>query len=284
MKYISFSEYKQFLSCEFKWYLKHRLKIEEPTSEVLVFGNAVHNSVEKIASDIQNGIIVEYDYRKLFAQEFQKQLDKYENPALKAGVILTTQLVDEAEIILVELDFANKYKDWEIVKAEQELFTPILDEQSEEEQIFFKGFVDLVLKKQVQNKTIYRIIDYKTANKPWDLKTKQKDEFFFSQVIFYKHFFSKQFNIPVEDIEIQFVVLSRSGSPKILDLSLDVSTEKFGYHLDNLKQVIVNREKVNINKLKKQKYMPSKFLCGWCAFNGTVCNDFVNQKPPTPKQ
>ena len=46
--YISFSEYSVFRICPFKWYVQYYLKEQSPTNEFLVFGKALHATIEQI--------------------------------------------------------------------------------------------------------------------------------------------------------------------------------------------------------------------------------------------
>jgi hypothetical protein len=54
----------------------------------------------------------------------------------------------------------------------------------------------------------FKIIDIKTSTKGWN-KWNKKDESKQFQLILYKNFFSKQFGIPKENIDINFIILKR---------------------------------------------------------------------------
>jgi hypothetical protein len=72
--------------------------------------------------------------------------------------------------------------------------------------LFFKGYVDLVLYNEVSG--FYTILDIKTSTKGWNEYAK-KDENKVSQIILYKEFFSKQFNVDPEKIYVNFIILKR---------------------------------------------------------------------------
>jgi len=55
---------------------------------------------------------------------------------------------------------------------------------------------------------IIKIIDIKTSTRGWGDKEK-KDETKQFQLILYKHFFSKQFGVPVDNIDIEFFIVKR---------------------------------------------------------------------------
>ena len=60
--HISFSEYTLYRNCPHKWYLKKVIGIEEPTNEFLVFGKALHETIENIIKKRPSKIL----YSKMF--------------------------------------------------------------------------------------------------------------------------------------------------------------------------------------------------------------------------
>jgi hypothetical protein len=72
--------------------------------------------------------------------------------------------------------------------------------------ILFNGFIDLVLYHEPTN--TFTIYDIKTSSRGWTDKEK-KDEYKQFQVLFYKSFFSEQFGVPEDNIEVQFMILKR---------------------------------------------------------------------------
>jgi hypothetical protein len=53
-----------------------------------------------------------------------------------------------------------------------------------------------------------RYIDFKTSTRGWNEDAK-KDEGKQFQLIFYKNFFSKQYNVPEDNIDVEFIILKR---------------------------------------------------------------------------
>jgi hypothetical protein len=72
--------------------------------------------------------------------------------------------------------------------------------------VLYKGYLDLVLYHEPTN--TFKIIDFKTSTRGWNDKAK-KDEGKQFQLILYKNFFSKQFDIPEDNIEVEFFILKR---------------------------------------------------------------------------
>jgi hypothetical protein len=68
------------------------------------------------------------------------------------------------------------------------------------------GYLDVVMYHEPTN--TFKIIDIKTSTRGWNDKVK-KDEDKQFQLILYKQFFSEQFNIPVDDISVEFFIVKR---------------------------------------------------------------------------
>jgi hypothetical protein len=70
----------------------------------------------------------------------------------------------------------------------------------------FVAYVDLILKNKTTGK--YKIFDFKTSTSGWN-RYQIDDITKISQVYLYKAFYSKQYNVPLNDIEVEFFVLKR---------------------------------------------------------------------------
>lgn len=68
------------------------------------------------------------------------------------------------------------------------------------------GFIDVVLYNE--NSDTFEIIDIKTSTRGWNDKTK-KDEIKQFQLILYKKYFSEQYGIPLDKIDIKFFIVKR---------------------------------------------------------------------------
>jgi hypothetical protein len=71
----------------------------------------------------------------------------------------------------------------------------------------FIAFLDLVLKDKTTGK--YKIYDFKTSAVGWNNYMKE-DESKYSQILLYKAFYSKKYNVNLEDIEVEFFILKRN--------------------------------------------------------------------------
>jgi hypothetical protein len=72
--------------------------------------------------------------------------------------------------------------------------------------VLFNGFIDLVMYHEGTNKFV--IYDIKTSTRGWGDKEK-KDEIKQFQILLYKSFFSEQFGVPEENIDVEFFIVKR---------------------------------------------------------------------------
>jgi hypothetical protein len=72
--------------------------------------------------------------------------------------------------------------------------------------VYFMGYIDLVLKNKSTNRI--KIVDFKTSTRGWN-EYQKKDENKIYQLILYKKFYSEQYNVDIHLIDIEFIVLKR---------------------------------------------------------------------------
>jgi hypothetical protein len=262
-RHISFSEYRLFVSCNFKHYLVKRLKFEEETNEFLVFGSALHSSIEDVIKKKLNKIL----WEKVFTAKLEAESN---NVVIRS--YFGRNFIQQGTAILKELNFFERFKDWEVVGVEDELYELLYLDEENEEEVYFKGIVDLILKKGDK----YLILDWKSATKPWDIEKKKQDKGFFGQLALYKHFFSKKYNIPIENIETRFVALARDPI-NVQQYDIVLSDEFSEFVLNDITQAAKAIKKANPTSLLKAKHNNGKEACKYCPLNKKVCTEEVIQ-------
>lgn len=218
--HVSFSEIKMWKECPWRHKLMHIDKIDvfEP-SPFLDFGTAVHEGCEtflesssidrnKLTKDIKEAWLEHgFDDPEWVA----KQPGWYKYAPVDTWLDWANSMWDEVPAFLDET-----FPGWETEKAEQKLYEPI-----ENKPVLFKGFIDAVIKvpKKKGDGYNYWILDWKTAQPYGWRREKKQDILMTSQLILYKLFWSKKFNIPLKDIRCGFILLKRGGKPgKICEL------------------------------------------------------------------
>lgn len=260
-KHISFSEYRLFKSCAFKHHLTKDLGYIEPSNEFLVFGSAIHATIEEIIKKQSSKILWKPIFEKHLLSESNEILTK-----TYFGKLFTRQGVD----IIKELNFFERFKEWEVIGVEDELYEELLNYG--DNTINFKGIIDLVLKKGDE----YIILDWKTSSRPWDIeKKKEEDRDFFGQLVLYKHFYAKKHNIPPHKIQTRFVNLVRDPI-EIQQFDIELSDEFCDYILQDI--INVTKQIISTIERPKLKHQQSKAACNNCFFHNKICNDDFSQQ------
>jgi len=142
------------------------------------------------------------DVKKLFLDKFTEEAKKIKNLDEQEFTDFT---FDGYDIIDTFLKSANRIKhfpsdQYELIGIEIPL------EISIKNNVEFVGFIDLVLKEK--NKENYRIIDFKTSSNGWN-KYQKEDESKYAQLHLYKSVYSKKFNVPLNNIDVEFFIVKR---------------------------------------------------------------------------
>ena len=136
------------------------------------------------------------------------------------------------------------------------------------------GYLDIVMLDEFHN-TI-KIYDIKTSTQGWN-KWMKKDENKTQQLLLYKQFYSKQYNHPIDKIEVEYFIVKRKlwenamfpqkRVQKFSPASGTVSMNKVAKRLDTFLDLAFdeNGEQVSENIIPT----PSKKACKWCEFRKT---------------
>ena len=210
-RHISYSSISTYNKCPKLWELQY-LRGEIPFKQNIYtcFGTAMHETV-------QTWLEVMYHDKVKNAKELDKHKLLYENmiKSYKQGKAqnghehFSTQ--DELTKFWIEgkhiLDFLEKKrggyfstKNMQLAGIETLLYQEIRPG------VMFKGLVDLVF--YHPNTDRWTIMDIKTSTSGWR-DNQKKNPNLTAQVILYREFFSKQFNIDKDKIDVQFFIVKR---------------------------------------------------------------------------
>tara|TARA_Y100001963_G_C6696478_1_gene407238 strand:+ start:267 stop:1046 length:780 start_codon:yes stop_codon:yes gene_type:complete len=176
----------------------------------LIFGTAMHETLQeyldvmykksvKEANSLDMNLMLR-DYMMVDFQKYKDELGK--NPC-------TLEELKEFHndgILIIEYflkhraEYFPSRSGWELIGCE----VPI--ELDLKKSINWIGYLDIVLYHKPTD--MIKIIDIKTATKGWT-KYHKKDKNKTSQLLLYKQFYSKQYNHPVEKIEIEYFIVKR---------------------------------------------------------------------------
>jgi len=184
--HISFSEFNLFKQCGHRHLVEKHLKLTEPSFTVhLFFGNAMHAALEKSLKE-SVGLSRRVDY---FKRTFTKDMldNMNHEPGFKQEL---KEFLQQGEDLLNLLSVEDIFKKYKIISVEEPLFEHIYGE------FYFKGFIDLVVQERETGR--YIIIDWKTSGQKWNVNKKKKNESFLGQMRFYKYFWARKNNIPLD--------------------------------------------------------------------------------------
>jgi len=147
----------------------------------------------------------------------------------------------------------------------------------------FKGFIDLVFYSEVLDE--WTIIDIKTSTSGWNDYAK-KDDNKIAQILLYKEFFSKQFDIPIDKINVEYFILKRKVPKDAEFAAMERRVQQFRPPsgkikrgqavslMNNFVETAVDMDGEYIDK--DYPTSPSKSACMFCAFKKMrICLDAV---------
>ena len=72
----------------------------------------------------------------------------------------------------------------------------------------FVGFIDVIIRDEIRDRL--KIIDIKTSTMGWNKWVRITDKNKSNQLLLYKQFYSKQFNFPIDKIDVEFFIVKRN--------------------------------------------------------------------------
>lgn len=211
---VSYSQLQTYLGCPHKWQLQYKdnLGIQDYNIH-MIFGSALHEVLQKYLTIMYDTSGAEADrfeidefFKEQFFEIYNENLKRNKGIHFSSPHEMREFYNDGINIINFIKKKRGAYfsrKGWHLVGVEIPLLVKPNDFLTN---TFFKGYLDLVLYDERDGK--FKIIDIKTSTNGWN-KWKKNDEKKTFQLILYKKYFSKQFNVPIEKIDIEFFIVKR---------------------------------------------------------------------------
>lgn len=211
--YVSYSQYAAYQKCPLSWKLKYidKIKKSEPSIHA-IFGTSMHNVIQYWLQVLFTETVKksnDLDFESMLItemkQNYASEVERFESH-FSTKEELTEFYLDGISI----LNYLRKKRTIYFDKKHQELvgteiplsISPI----PEIPNVLLIGFLDIVFKDK--NGPKFYILDLKTSTRGWKDWDK-KDQTKIDQLLLYKIYFSKQFNIPIENIDVEFIILKR---------------------------------------------------------------------------
>ena len=278
MARVSYSQYSMWASCPYKWKLNYVDGLSEFRNSInMLFGSAMHHVLQEYLKVMYTKTINEADELDLLDMLKDKMRELYTESKKEENFKEFTSKEQMAEFYADGIELLNFFKknksDYFSKKGYSLLGVELPLNIKLTEHINFTGFLDVVIKDDLTN-DIY-IIDFKTSTMGWRDGMK-KDESKTSQLILYKNFYAQQYDIPIEKVHVEFIILKRrlyenvefpqkrfqrfepaSGKPTV---------KKIVANFDNFITECYNEDGTFIENKKYDK-IPSKKNCQYCEFN-----------------
>jgi hypothetical protein len=282
-KSISYSQMSMFTHCPHKWALQYKDGHYTSESSInMTFGTALHEALQHYITTIYEKSGAEADrielneyFEERLKETYKKDVKSNNNVHFSNSFELAEFYNDGVEILTYVKKHRNilfSKKGWYLVGCE----VPILINPNQEyPNILFKGYLDVVLYNEITDK--FLILDIKTSKTGWNTESK-KDETKQFQLILYKYFFSKQFNVSIDNIDIKFFIVKRKINE---DAEFAVAKKRVQEFAPANGKVKVNKATQTMNKFietcfdKNGKFreinyepIPSLWNCRYCPFSG----------------
>ncbi len=268
--YVSFSEIKQWKDCGWRHKLLYIDKIGTfEDSPHLHYGTIIHDAVENLlkTGKVDLNVVKEKiektwddsgfdsnDYIVLQESKAALQGWKYKHNSSKNWVDWSNACLERLPIFLEE-----NFPGYSLFNAEEQLFEDIEFNNKK-----FKGFIDCILKVPTNKGDKYWIIDWKTSSGRGWTKSKQQDISFISQLVLYKHFWSKKHDIPLNKINCGFVLLKKiKKSEKTCQLiKVPTGPKTMERSLKLMRSML--------KTVGQQRYLKNRNSCMFCEFYNTA--------------
>lgn len=207
---VSYSQYSIYKTCPYQWYLSYFKGLQPYSASIhTVFGTAIHETLQHYlkvmfeqsgaAADKEDIITLFKDrFRAIYKEEFDKMKCHFSSP---------DEMREFYEDGVAILDHFKKNRakyfstrGCRLLGIELPLMVGVRNN------VFLKGFIDFIIEDTDLGKiTIY---DIKTSSYGWRDKEK-KNETKVAQILLYKEYFAKQYNIDVDLIDVEFFIVKR---------------------------------------------------------------------------
>jgi hypothetical protein len=285
VKSVSYSQYSVYKQCPYRWNLTYKEGMFPFTSSIsTVFGTALHETLQHYLTVLYTGSVKESEEIVFADLLYANMVAAYREELKKNGGV---HFIDKADMeehyedgleILHYLRKKRKilfdYRNIELVAVELPGYVPIF----EDGKLVFNYFLDLVFYDRQEGR--YLILDVKTSKKGWT-DYQKKDVLKLEQVLLYKKYFSKFYNVTPDQIEVKFLIVKRKVSedfdwpiPRHTMFIPAQGAGKVNSAVINLEDFVKNC--FNMDGTFKEVHhpkTPSKNSCKFCPYANTeYCN------------
>ena len=274
---ISYSQISLYNECPLHWKLRYVDKLFISESSIhLIFGTAMHEVIQTYLEVMYNDSIKNADLLPLEEMLRDKLVEQFKIAEKQDGKPPCTKedLNEFFQDGIFILDFVKKKRADYFSKRGYKLIgceVPInVDLKNNIKMI---GYIDIVIHDEVRD--VIKIYDIKTSTQGWN-KWMKKDENKTQQLLLYKQFYSKQYNHPIENIEVEYFIVKRKlwenamfpqkRVQKFVPASGKPSMNKVTKRLSKFVDEAFTEDG---DRRTDMRATPSKKACRWCEFRKT---------------
>ena len=207
---VSYSQYSIWRKCPYQWYLNYFKGLSSYSQSIhTIFGTSIHEAIQHYlkvlysergaAADREDIVsIFKEKFKILYKEEFERTKQHFSSPDE-----MKEFHDDGVDILEYFKKNRNKYfstRNVVLLGVEMPLMVGL------SKNLFLKGYIDFVLYDKDLDK-VY-IYDIKTSRQGWGSKDK-KDSIKIAQILLYKEYFAKQYDIDIDKIEVEFFIVKR---------------------------------------------------------------------------
>ena len=287
-KNISYTQLSLWSECPHKWKLMYIDKMKQPPSIHLSFVTAMHETLQEYMELMYNKnqqAADEFDAHKDFQSRFML-LYKADVDKLGENFATKEELVEFTNDGLNIIDFFLRHRQehfqkhgWKLLGIEM----PILIAPHEDyPNVKLMGKLDLVMFDETTHRVV--IWDIKTSTRGWG-KYDKTNKLKTSQMVIYKKYFSEQYNVPIDNIDVRYFIVKRKvpDNPKyaVMKSRIQKFEPSSGKTTQNkmVKNIKAFIEDVFVggshmyNVDKTYEKLVNKKSCRWCPFlNSEHCD------------
>ena len=278
-KNISYSQMSMYRKCPHQWATQYKEGHKRFNSSIhTVFGTAIHETIQhyldvmydKSATAADRIDLGEY-FNEVYIKEYKKEIKANNGEHFSSAVEMREFYEDGLAILKYFKSKRGSYfskRKTHLVGCELPIVIP---PNPSFPNTVYMGYLDIVLYNENTNN--FTIIDLKTSTRGWKDKEKKNEEKQY-QILLYKEFFSKQYNIPTQNIEVEFLILKRK-----LYENLDFAQKRIQSFRPAAGKIKLSRANKAINEFINECFTttgeykersfdknPSKYNCGFCVY------------------
>lgn len=279
-KNISFSQLSLYMSCPHRWYRAY-VKKEAPYTPSIhtVFGTSLHETMQEWLSILYNDSVKAseaFDCNEFLLNRMRSIYSK-EKAAVGQDFSTPDELGSFYEDGVAIMDYVKKHRkayfsskgEW-LVGCEIPILFPLRDK------FYFKGFIDFLIYNEKLDR--WKIYDIKTSTSGWNADTKS-DFHKTSQVLLYKRFLSRLFDIEEDKIDVEYFIVKRKIPEDAEYATMKRRVQEFipankkpsVNKAANLVESFVSETLTETGEYQDREYeaTPSKDACKYCLFADT---------------